>query len=213
MANNCWNSIGIEISNPEQIKTLDAFFNDEAYVAGKSIQGWVNNDPVLGGHRLENFNYGGRWFDFQVDTDGVEWYEVSGDSAWTPMEGLAELISEIYGVTVTLEFSELGMNFAGRYVWDAGTPVYDERIDTDCFTWELLEQGTFEALEHYGQYAYDDGEFDGTSISSTVKYLQDNIDSTLPSYHRKKIDICADSVAEWVHNNIKRKNEQKKVTV
>lgn len=207
MANNCWNNIEVENINPEQIKTLDAFFNDKAYEAAKTIGEWVNNDPILGGHRLKNFDYGGRWFDFHIDSDGIAWYEISGDSAWSPMEGLAELISEIYNAKVTLKFSEGGMDFAGKDVWTNGVPDEDERVNTNCFTWEFLEEGTFAVLENYGQYAYDEGEFDGTSISSTIKYLQDNIDDRLPKHHREKIDICAESVAEWVHNNIKYKNE------
>ena len=208
MANHCWNSITIENVTIEQIQTLNAFFDYDAYNSNSNIHYWVQNNPVLQGYTNQEYDYGGRWFNFETNvTDNGEWYQVTGDSAWSPMTGLAALISKVYQVRVEIAYSEGGMDFAGRAVFNNGILNDKESIDTDCFTWELLESGTFVVLVHYANYAVEDGELNGTSISDTVKYLRDNIDPELPDHHKDQIDICPETIADWVYDNIKCKQK------
>ena len=66
-------------------------------------------------------------FDLEVTSDTIE---ISGDSAWAPLEKFTEELCKVYGLKGNIHYSEPGMGFAGETCYDASGEV--SRIEGSC---------------------------------------------------------------------------------
>jgi hypothetical protein len=156
MANDCWNKAVITGSNETLQKIKTRFESSENGVFN------MNNYHTLFDSDVSDMTeeeFGSKRF-----TPSVEIYDnqlvISGDSAWSPMIGLFERICVDYGVEATLEYDEIGYDFAGKIVWDSkGVELVNEEFtywewmcikDPDSFweemSWRYEDYDTFEEL-------------------------------------------------------------------
>lgn len=131
MANDCWNSLMIR-GDVDTLKLIESRF--------KSVENSffsMSNYHLLFDSDVSDFaeeDFGSKRFSVNLEMldDGLHIY---GDSAWSPMIGLFERISNEYGVECTLEYHEVGFNFAGKIVWDSkGVEISNE----EWTYWERL---------------------------------------------------------------------------
>lgn len=135
MANYCYNNItlyGDENTITKLAERLDT------YSKFNYLNGWA--DYVLGirddfeynfedDERKDAHYYGSRWFNFdlEVTSDSIE---ISGDSAWSPLEKFTEELCKVYGLKGNIHYSEPGMDFAGETHYNASGEV--SRIEGTC---------------------------------------------------------------------------------
>jgi hypothetical protein len=123
MANNCWNKVTITGSNETLNKIKDRFESSERGIFN------INNLHILFDSDVSDMDeddFGSKWFTPSVTIEDGELI-VSGDSAWSPMIGLFERICVDYGVEATLDYEEMGNDFAGRISWNSkGVEIQNE---------------------------------------------------------------------------------------
>lgn len=159
MANDCWNKVVITGSLDTLKKIKTRFESSENGVFN------INNYHTLFDTDVSDMDeedFGSKRF-----IPSVEIYNnqliISGDSAWSPVIGLFERICSDYQVEATLDYEEMGCDFAGRIVWDTkGVELenqewtYWERLcmkDPDNF-WEEM-QYRYEIYEDYDELLED----------------------------------------------------------
>lgn len=95
------------------------------------------------------------WDDANIDTDSDDCITMSPQTAWSPPVGFCRLLAEQYGVSVTLEYSEPGCDFAGKF-WTDGEEETEETfeyleglyfIDEDYFWMEVRSNLEYEFEE------------------------------------------------------------------
>lgn len=143
MANNCWNWVSFTGDK----KTLDKLekkfekYDDTNYFT-------EFGDIVLGKNKRNYkekkydfyYQYGTKWWDFDIDREDDDVLVIMGDSAWSPPTELTKKISDKYQLWVHHEFEESGMDFAGKYEYKNGKIIkekdmsyqenrYNENID------------------------------------------------------------------------------------
>jgi hypothetical protein len=144
MPNWCYNYLQITGSK-ENIRKITDILEVEISKkeAGKMFEPLVGIQPDLtreeydnGGWYNANINYWGcKWdvtpweFDPALDDTSIV---MSFDTAWSPAEGFAELLTKKYGVSTRLEFHEGGNYFAGYQ-----TTGPDE--ETNYQSWDYME--------------------------------------------------------------------------
>lgn len=140
MANYCDTKVRIS-GEPEDLKRLfekigenTSFHSDNYQTLFESIE-----DVDDWGSKWQNFS--------EIDYyDGDTFMYITGESAWSPAEGLWKKISKDYNVSVTCEYSEPGMGFAGITTWVDGEETdrqemsyYEYLYDSDNeYFWEDL---------------------------------------------------------------------------
>jgi hypothetical protein len=158
MANHCWNTLLIE-GDPAVLAKLEVLFGkyeDYEYLVdwGNEFFPNMENKPD---HDLYTY-YGSKWWEFTCMSTSERFLEISGDSAWSPMIKLAELIAKHYSVKCTLHFSESGHDFAGIYEWDGDKEIqkydctyaqyiYDEENGISSLIDEYLSYDSFDYYE------------------------------------------------------------------
>lgn len=60
---------------------------------------------------------------YASDEEGQDAFYLHGDSAWSPMTGLALCLSKEFHCTIVLEYAEGGIDFAGIYKVSDGTVI------------------------------------------------------------------------------------------
>ncbi len=140
MANYCDTKVRIS-GEPEDLKRLfekigenTSFHSDNYQTLFESIE-----DVDDWGSKWQNFS--------EIDYyDGDTFMYITGESAWSPAEGLWKKISKDFNVSVTCEYSEPGMGFAGITNWVDGEETdrqemsyYEYLYDSDNeYFWEDL---------------------------------------------------------------------------
>jgi len=118
MANNCYNHIFMYgFKNKSDIDKITNWL--KSYDKFDYIRDWVNSILDNTEKPSKDFDYGGRWFDFDFDAD-VDSVQIFGDSAWIPMLGMCELLSKEFEITIDIKFEEPGINFGGSYMYKNG---------------------------------------------------------------------------------------------
>jgi hypothetical protein len=73
---------------------------------------------------------------------------ITGESAWSPADGLWKKISKDYNVEVVLEYSEPGMGFAGITSWNDGDEVGREEMSYWSFLYETDNDYFWDEIEY-----------------------------------------------------------------
>jgi hypothetical protein len=156
MANDCWNKVVITGSDETLEKIKTRFTSSENGVFT------MNNYQTLFDSDVSDMSeddFGSKRFSPSVELDDKKLY-ISGDSAWSPMTGLFERICVEYGVEATLEYDEMGYNFAGKISWDTNGVekenlewtywekqyLYDQENFWEEMEWRYEEYDTFDEL-------------------------------------------------------------------
>lgn len=181
MPNYCYNHMTINTNNEADFDKLLEFFNK--YNEYDYFAHWCNTllhqdeqyDPEDNKQELF-YDYGTRWWDFQIEHsrthlgnfDGT--INVYGDSAWAPPLGLAELISKTFDCEVEIEFSEPGMNFAGKYYYANGN--LREQNDYEYNEFQYLEIDNDYAIENIKDLIKDGVYEDVNDLLSNISYMK-----------------------------------------
>ena len=172
MANNCWNHVtltGDEKKLNLLIGKLNAY-KDTTYFTewGDYILGVgeIGDTPEVFEKRHVDtyYNYGTKWWDFEVDDlyldnkTGQCDLTITGDSAWSPPIELIEQICKKYKLTAEMEYEEGGMDFAGKLKIDKnGIQFHEEmssheyRYKDDIISWIENLAYNYEGEEDYDE--------------------------------------------------------------
>jgi hypothetical protein len=134
MANYCYNYIVFKGANVGKLKEAfglykqTEYFDDFVHLAtGKPIED--KKDP---------YRYGTRWFEFETELVDSETLVVSGDSAWSPVEGMTQAFCEHFSVSARIEFEESGCDFGGYTEYDEQGNVTDS-LTTTYAEWSYIQ--------------------------------------------------------------------------
>lgn len=156
MANDCWNRVVITGSTDTLEKIKTRFESSENGVFTMNNYHTLFNSDVSD---MSEDDFGSKRFVPSVELEGDTLY-ISGDSAWSPMVGLFERICVEYGVEATLNYDEMGYDFAGRISWDSSGVeleniewtyweklyIYDQENFWEEMEWKYEEYDSFEEL-------------------------------------------------------------------
>ena len=123
MANYCWNNMLISQIKPEDIECIQTWI--KTYDNFSYLKDWVHS-LITEENRLDveadvfKLPYGGRWFDINDIDEDENYMHISGDSAWSPMIGLAQAISKEFQCDVSIDYEESGCDFGGQSVFENG---------------------------------------------------------------------------------------------
>ena len=116
MANNCYNWVIIR-GEKDTLDLLQTKF--ETY---KSHEGTFSDwcDTFFTDERKkkddifdEIYDYGTKWWDFEVERRQDDDLLINGDSAWSPPQEFLRRLSEEYAVLIRGEYEEAGCDFGG----------------------------------------------------------------------------------------------------
>ena len=154
MANNCYNWVIIR-GEKDTLDLLQTKF--ETY---KSHEGTFSDwcDTFFTDERKkkddifdEIYDYGTKWWDFEVERRQDDDLLINGDSAWSPPQEFLRRLSEEYAVLIRGEYEEAGCDFGGYADYEKGV------MDDNCFTyreWMYInnEESFFYRLEDEVEY-------------------------------------------------------------
>jgi len=140
MANYCDAKVRIS-GDPENIKKLFDKIGEENSFHSE-------NYGILFESVEDVEDWGSKWQNFSE----VEYYNgddvmfINGESAWGPADGLWKKISKDFNVSVTCEYSEPGMGFAGITTWTDGEETDREEMSYDEYLYEYDNEYFWENL-------------------------------------------------------------------
>jgi hypothetical protein len=154
MANNCFNWVTIS-GEKEILDLLQTKF--ETYKSHEgTFSDWCDTFFTNEREKKENvfdeiYDYGTKWWDFDIDQRGKDYINISGDSAWSPPQEFLRRLSEEYAVLIRGEYEEAGSDFGGYADYEKGV------MDDQCFTyreWMYInnEESFFYRLEDEVEY-------------------------------------------------------------
>jgi hypothetical protein len=129
MANDCWNKVTITGSNETLEKIKTRFESSENGVFNINNYNTLFESDVSD---MDEDDFGSKRFSPSVTLEDNELH-ISGDSAWSPMIGLFERICTDYKVEATLDYDEMGYDFAGRISWNTNG---EETSNEEWTYWE-----------------------------------------------------------------------------
>jgi hypothetical protein len=146
MANHCYNEIFLE-GNEESIKELKDRLTG-TYDKFNYLNGWC--DYILKVRDDFNYNfdedqrdhyfYGSRWFEFLVDYNDDDNLQISGSSAWSPMEKFTEELCKVYNLGGNLEYSEGGCDFAGIIDFNPNGEISRQEFTYSEYEYKYLDR-------------------------------------------------------------------------
>lgn len=139
MANDCDCKIRIT-GEPEDVKRLNDKLQIQEIIEKGSLH--LGNYELLFESIDDVEDWGSKWQVFSdVDySEGDTMMFINGYSAWGPAEGLWKKISKDFNLSVTCEYSEPGMGFAGITSWNDGEEVDRQEMGY----WEYLYENDTE---------------------------------------------------------------------
>lgn len=148
MANYCDTKVNIS-GEPEDLQRLFDKIGETTTFSSENYQNLFESvDDVE--------DWGSKWQVMYPDYSGDSEMYITGESAWTPADGLWKKISKDYNVQVTLEYSEPGMGFAGVTSWSDGEETSREEMtyyeylynnDIEYFWEDLGYQCEYETID------------------------------------------------------------------
>jgi hypothetical protein len=191
MANNCYNRIEIvNLTDEAMQKIIDWAGTYEKF---NYVNDWVNSLISKENQLTPNYDQGGdpyeygtKWFDFEIDVD--EQYNIlvlTGDTAWSPLEGMCKAISKEFNCLVMIEFEESGCNFGGE-------THYINGIEDEIFN------GTYREYQYY---------------CTGLEYLESDTEwidelEVLDETEKDWLKICTKKEEEEVKNHFKELREE-----
>lgn len=133
MANDCDYKLRIS-GEPENLSKLNDALKCEEIETKGSLH--ADNYSILFESCEDVEDWGSKWTVFSSIEyfDGDTMMFIEGYSAWAPTEGLWKKISKDFNVSLTCEYSERGMDFAGFTTWNDGEETEREEMTY----WEYL---------------------------------------------------------------------------
>ena len=119
MANNCWNYAVLSGGKAalDEIQERFSKYDDTNYFTEFGdlvLKKEMRNNYSEMTHE-ECYQYGTKWWQFEMDRSDDNTLIISGDSAWSPPLTLLEEMSSVYKVTIEGEYNECGMDFGGFF--------------------------------------------------------------------------------------------------
>lgn len=146
MANNCTFSTTIT-ADPERLTVLKERLGEDGRLGLESYNNLFDEQAP------EGFDWGSKWTEYSVEYyDGEETMYVSGDTAWGPVTGLWQRISEKYEAVVETKYEEPGCDFGGSQEWSNGECTFQKETtymqhvydnDQDYF-WDEIESKCYD---------------------------------------------------------------------
>jgi hypothetical protein len=173
MANDCTFYTTIS-GDPEKIAKLSNRFGESGRI------GLGDYDNFFDEPATDGFEWGSKWMDFYTEYDeGSDMLIVQGDTAWQPISGLWQRISEKYDLFVETSYSEPGCGFAGKDEWNNGEHT-------------LCEESTY--MEHL---YHNDSEYFWEEIKNNVTYMElDELIDDLGDLYEKLNKIEKERIVE-----------------
>lgn len=138
MANYCFNNITFygEKENLNKLKkALSTYPKCEYFTL------WVREEtgqPIPEEGEINYYEFGTKWFEFEITQEDDATVYVSGDSAWSPPVGMVEAFCKAFQLSAEIEYEEPGMDFAGKvYVDENGERI--EEFQTTYLLWRYQE--------------------------------------------------------------------------
>lgn len=148
MANNCTFYTTIT-GDPEKIAKLSNKLGESGRV------GLGDYDNFFDEPAPNDFEWGSKWMDFYTEYfEGSDTLIVQGDTAWQPISGLWQRISEKYDLFVETSYTEPGCGFAGQDIWDNGEHT-------------LCEESSY--IEHI---YHNDNEYFWDEVTNMASYME-----------------------------------------
>lgn len=151
MANDCWNKAIIKGDKSRLEKIFEKFDSIENGVLHIGNYKTLFTEDVSD---MDEQDWGSKRF-----TPSCEMYDdelvITGDSAWSPMIGLFEMVSVEFGVEVDLSFEEMGYDFAGKISWDTNGIIMENEMWTYWEKLSLFDQENFWEELSYRAEIYD----------------------------------------------------------
>lgn len=152
MANNCFNWVTFS-GDEDTINRLEQKFKAIPRDAQISFSEFC--DTFFDEAREKNpndfdemYNYGTKWWDYNIDQRGKDYINISGDSAWSPPTGFLAKLSKHYNVEIRGEYEEPGMDFGGYTIYKNG------EVADYCYSyteWRFMEnpEGFWDDIADY----------------------------------------------------------------
>jgi len=151
MANDCWNKAIIRGDKPQLERIFKKFDSIENRVLHIGNYKKLFTEDVSD---MDEEDWGSKRF-----TPTCEMFDselvITGDSAWSPMIGLFEMVSAEFGVEVELDFEEMGYDFAGKICWDNKGIILENEMWTYWEKLSLFDQENFWEELTYRAEIYD----------------------------------------------------------
>lgn len=178
MANYCSNYIQIAGENLAIVRELFSegstlFYNDFL--------------DVLKLDESTKVDFGTKWFEigYLSETEDNNLFIIDGISAWSPPLGFFEKLSEIFNLSITIEYEEPGMNFGGQCIIKNGAIESDHEMSYFGYQLEygrgldyILEDIAFreyESMEDFwNDFAYDE-DFISRLTEEDLTYIEKTI--------------------------------------
>jgi len=192
MANHCYNEIFLE-GNEESIKELKDRLTG-TYDKFNYLNGWC--DYILKVRDDFNYNfdedqrdhyfYGSRWFEFLVDYNNDDTLQISGSSAWSPMEKFTEELCKVYNLKGTIEYSESGCDFAGITEFDSNGETSRQEFTYSEYEYNYLDRDYW--IENQIEYLQDVSKEDiDDFVKEVSKYAsEEDVNKVLNSLNQLK---------------------------
>lgn len=104
----------------------------------QSLKERLGESGILGVEEYDNlfdeparkyFEWGSKWMQFYIEySEGEDSMYISGETAWNPISGLWQRISEKYDVSVSTTYAEPIVGFAGKDEWKSGEKTFGEEM-------------------------------------------------------------------------------------
>lgn len=134
MANNCWNWVSFT-GDKKTLNKLENKFKKYDKTSWFTQFGDIVLDKKKREYEGQHFDfyyqYGTKWWEFDIQRDDDDCLVIMGDSAWSPPLELTLKISKKYKLWVHHEFEEGGCDFAGKHEYKNG-----EIITKDDMTYQ-----------------------------------------------------------------------------
>ena len=157
MANDCFNHASIEGSK-EMLDLLESRLKNATEEVPHLW--WGTYFQVLGWEKYEGDVYeefGSKWFEATLIRESETSAVISGSSAWEPVCGFMQKLSQVYNFEIWLEYEEPGFDFGGWYEVKNGEIIRDECVDYDEYQWESDQNYAIEMfMENISEGAYED---------------------------------------------------------
>jgi hypothetical protein len=203
MANHCYNEIILE-GNKESIKELRDRLTD-TYDKFIYLNGWcdyilkVRDDfdcssvllPQQQEHYIYNFDedkrdhyfYGSRWFEFKVEGDSNT-IQLTGDSAWSPMEKFTEELCKVYNLSGNLEYSEQGCDLAGIIDFDSNGETSRQEFTYSEYEYKYLDRDYW--------------------IENQIEWLQDASKEDVDDFVKKASKYASEKDISFILNSLNK---------
>jgi hypothetical protein len=154
MANNCYNWVSItgEKDALDLLQTKLATYDSHEGTFSDWCDTFFTNKRIINEDSYEeNYYYGTKWWDFEVERNADDDLLINGDSAWSPPQEFLRRLSEEYAVFIRGEYEESGSDFGGYAEYEKGV------MDDYCYTyreWMYInnEEQFFNELEYEVEY-------------------------------------------------------------